>query len=409
MKQAITQVKVVPDLRRELKKSKYPLKLRITFNRERRYYGTGYKITLSDWDLLNSDKAKGKMQKLRNEIAEIETKAADVINTLDGFSFSDFEDQYFEKPIRYENLKSAFEAVIRQLGSEGRVGTETSYGASINALEKFRPNCKLNDVNVDFLKSFEQWMIGRKKSITTVGIYLRPLRAVINKAIEERVFDRNKYPFGKNRYIIPSGKKAKRSLSKEQLKSIFSHKPDKNNFFENRSLDFWKFTYLANGINMMDIAHLKWENVFPDFISFKRQKTRHTNRANATPITIVRTPELNCIIDKWACKRKDNDGYVFDIISNEDNPCEIKAKVNQFNGVTNDWMKRIGEKLGIDLPITTYVARHSFSTMLLRSGASVEFISESLGHTDIKTTQHYLGGFDIEAKKETMKVLTDFG
>lgn len=408
MKQAIIQVKVVPDLRRELKKSKYPLKLRITFNRERRYYGTGHKITLSDWDLLNSDKAKGRMQKLRNEIAEIETKATDMIRTLDGFSFSDFEDHYFDKPIKYESLKNAFDSIIKKLGSEGRIGTESSYSCSINSLEKFRTGSKLSDINVDYLKSFEQWMLGRKKSITTVGIYLRPLRAVINKAIEERIFDRNKYPFGKNRYIIPSGKKAKRSLSKEQLKSIFNYNPDPNNFFESRALDFWKFTYLANGINMMDIAHLKWENVFPDSINFTRQKTRHTNRANVIPITIVRTAELNGIIEKWACKEIYSSGFVFDIISNNDNPYEIKAKVNQFNGVTNDWMKRIGEKLGIDLPITTYVARHSFSTMLLRSGASVEFISESLGHSDIKTTRNYLSGFDLDAKKKMMNVLLNF-
>ena|SRR5690606_27009738 len=83
-------------------------------------------------------------------------------------------------------------------------------------------------------------------------------------------------------------------------------------------------------------------------------------------------------------------------------------KVLQFIKVTNKWMKRIGTALGFGLSLTTYVARHSFSTMLLRSGASVEFISESLGHSDIKTTQFYLGGFDLDAKKEMMKALSIF-
>lgn len=55
---------------------------------------------------------------------------------------------------------------------------------------------------------------------------------------------------------------------------------------------------------------------------------------------------------------------------------------------------------GIDKKATTYVARHTFSTMLRRSGASTGFIQEALGHTDIKTTEHYLDSFDKETKKE---------
>jgi site-specific recombinase XerD len=67
--------------------------------------------------------------------------------------------------------------------------------------------------------------------------------------------------------------------------------------------------------------------------------------------------------------------------------------------VTNKWMKRIGEKLGIEKPITTYAARHSFSTVLKRSGASIEFISEALGHSDVRTTENYLDSFENETQE----------
>ena len=53
-------------------------------------------------------------------------------------------------------------------------------------------------------------------------------------------------------------------------------------------------------------------------------------------------------------------------------------------------MKRILKKLEIDKKVTTYVARHTFSTVLKRSGASTEFIQEALGHSNIKTTENYL-------------------
>ncbi len=66
-------------------------------------------------------------------------------------------------------------------------------------------------------------------------------------------------------------------------------------------------------------------------------------------------------------------------------------------------MSRIKEKLGIDKKITTYVARHTFSTVLKRSGASTEYIQEALGHTDVKTTENYLDSFEKKVKKELQK------
>lgn len=70
--------------------------------------------------------------------------------------------------------------------------------------------------------------------------------------------------------------------------------------------------------------------------------------------------------------------------------------------------KRIVKKLGIDKKPTTYVARHTFSTVLKRSGASTEYIQEALGHTNIKTTENYPDSFEKEVKKEFALRLTSF-
>jgi site-specific recombinase XerD len=71
-------------------------------------------------------------------------------------------------------------------------------------------------------------------------------------------------------------------------------------------------------------------------------------------------------------------------------------------------MKRILEDLGINKKATTYVARHTFSTILKKSGASTEVIQEALGHTDKKTTENYLDSFDKETKKLLASSLTSF-
>ena len=71
-------------------------------------------------------------------------------------------------------------------------------------------------------------------------------------------------------------------------------------------------------------------------------------------------------------------------------------------------MKLIAKELGIDNIVTTYAARHSFSTILQRSGAPVSFISEALGHSNVQTTQNYLAGFEDDKKAETVQALTAF-
>ena len=71
-------------------------------------------------------------------------------------------------------------------------------------------------------------------------------------------------------------------------------------------------------------------------------------------------------------------------------------------------MKNIGNDLGINIKLTTYSARHSFATALKRSGAPTEFISESLGHKDLKTTENYLDSFEDDMKESYQRQLLNF-
>jgi site-specific recombinase XerD len=68
-------------------------------------------------------------------------------------------------------------------------------------------------------------------------------------------------------------------------------------------------------------------------------------------------------------------------------------------------LESIGRSLGIELKLTTYVARHSYATVLKRSGVSTSIISESLGHSSERVTQIYLDSFDNEQINDAMKNL----
>ena len=96
MKQNKVTVKVVPDLRRTKVKGKYPLKLRVTYKADRKYYGTSYDATLKEWDIINSKDSVGKLRKIRNGIAILEEKTYNCCEAIVPFSFTAFENEFFE-------------------------------------------------------------------------------------------------------------------------------------------------------------------------------------------------------------------------------------------------------------------------------------------------------------------------
>ena len=174
--------------------------------------------------------------------------------------------------------------------------------------------------------------------------------------------------------------------------------PDTN---ERMARDYWMFLYLAGGMNMKDFCFLKWNNIGDEFITYVREKTKTTN-AEHTSIKVALKPQTLSIINKWGVRSLQKDAYVFPHINDSMTEARKRQTYKQLTQVVNENMKRIAKKLEIDREITTYYARHSFATILKRSGVQVEMISELLGHSDIKVTRSYLDGFENEQiQKET--------
>jgi len=407
MKKDRVSAKVLPDNRRTKSEGRFPLKLRITYKGERKYYGTGFDASADEWEAINSAGVRGNLRRIKNDIAEVEKKAQKCAELIAPFSFRQFENDFFEKGTRFESLQSAFDALIAQLEANEQWGTASSYRTACNALHRFNAKIALEDIDVEFLQKFEKSALKDGKSITTVGVYLRALRTVINVAIDNGSFRKDAYPFGKRKYVIPTGRNVKKALSIQQIKKIFDY-PTKPGSSLEMAKDFWIFTYLCNGINMMDIARLRWIDIDTNSIRFIREKTKRTKKGNQLIITAARNKHINEILDKWGIKNPLPDANVFPIIRPNDSTKIARAKIQQFTKLVNKWMKILGEDLGFDLALTTYVARHSFATILLRSGAPISFASQSLGHSNVITTQKYFAGFESEAQAEYAKALVKF-
>lgn len=416
MKHQVT-LKMMHDTRRAKSSGLYPIKLRVTFQRKQKYYPVLTKdrvaldVSPEDFKKIYGDKPRGDHKWHRDFLDTMQGKIREVVESLPVFSFEHFENKFFGSTTERNaaNVEQALADTAEQLNAEGRISTAEGYEACKKALIAYKHGLQFADLTPLLLKDFHGFMENSGKSRTTVGIYMRYLRAAFNDAIANGVIDRQYYPFGreKNKYQVPTGQNRKKALPKVEIQQIFTHQPE--NEEEAKARDFWVFCYLGNGMNVKDMIGLRFRDV--DFkkekISFYRAKT--SNRVQVLEkVEAILLPQAKTIIEKWGNSSQHPDAFVFPILEEGMDAKRKKLAKDLCVQFINKHMKRIAGKLNIDSKLTTYVARHSFATVLKRSGASIEFISESLGHKNIKTTANYLASFEDDTKRANAALLIDF-
>lgn len=391
------------------KDGKCPVSIRVTFNREKKFYDTGKRLSLTDYEKLYSLKPRLEQKILMSSLKHLEEKAQRIIDSLgEAFTFSTFEKLFLSNKAITDALFGAFSEYIDTIESD-RVGTITSYQTARNSFHEFRPKAKVSDVNVAFLKDYEVWMTSKDRSITSVAIYCRSLRSVLNYLISEGKLNAALYPFGSikaRKYEIPVSRNIKKALSLEEIGKIFHYSCESGSTSE-MCRDYWIFLYLANGINVKDFCLLKWKNVDGDMLSFIREKTVRTKK-QIEAIQVVVQPAMKQIIGRWGTKAINKDAFIFPHLTNVSDAKVIRDKVQLLTSLINDHMKKIAAVIGIEKDVTTYFARHSFATIMKNSGAPVAMISQALGHSSMVTTQNYLASFEVDHLKAAASALTAF-
>lgn len=442
-------------------KGMYSVKWLVTFNRKQRLYATGILINESKVDFLKmySGGLKGTVRdddkrQLWKDVYETErNKALDAVEKMgEAFSFDGFKRlisgqdiQASEPggPIITDNVFDWFASWISENKADGRHGNAESMANACNSLKRFvsglgigkrahygiidKEYLKFSTVSVDFLKDYERWMLrsgklGQAKkghsgqflkreempaSMTTVGIYLRALRTLYNAQKFTKPED---YPFGRGKYTIPKGQNIKKALPRADIERIFKYEAEPDSYRQ-RSVDLWIFSYLSNGANFSDMLRITWGMVKGDQIYFIRSKTKNSTKGNSKEIVISLFPRSWEILGRWGNKDKSPGSSIWEFMKEVELSDSEKTDtaVNSIIGTTNDHMRAIAREIGITGDVRTYAARHSFATTLLRSEAPLAFISQSLGHRSITTTQAYLGSFEDEQTKKYLSALLPEG
>ena len=377
--------------------------------------------TEEDWDFKDNlfktkyrkaeDTMKGEVHRQNNEL--LKKKLNDTEMLIKDLMLKD--NVYSSEQVKQEIVKAKnagkqslftyIDLIVEEKNKIGSLGTAKCYfdlksSLRIFILKEGRTDLTFKDITVSFLKKYEADFKTRGTTDNGISFYMRTLRAVLNRAIAEGACKKDIYPFNTYKISHLSTKTIKRAINKADIELIRNYACEPGSQLH-RSKNIFLFSYYNRGINFSDIAMLKWDNIKANRLTYTRLKTdKYYN-------ILLLDPALEILAFYRDSNYRDKDSYIFPILDEHrhNTPVSIQNRVHKVLGQTNKDLKSIGEQLGITTPLTTYVARHSYATVLKRSGVSTSVISEAMGHDSERTTQIYLDSFENDVLDEASKAL----
>ena len=255
-----------------------PLMLRITKDRKLKYSSIGVSVNPALWDFEKNKPRRNCPNRLHIErlIADkIEAYRAKMIELQaekKEFTATSLHERVADKTTK-RTVGEVFLSQIENLKQTGRTGYALSHQEVYNSLLKFNGhlNIYFSDIDTVWLKRYETWLRGQGFSENTIGRRFRTLRAVYNVAIEEKCVKADYYPFKSYKVSKLHQATAKRAISKADIMRIIEYRS--NDFYKQFAVDLFAFGYFMGGINFVDIAYLKTDNIVDGRLIYTRRKT----------------------------------------------------------------------------------------------------------------------------------------
>ena len=402
----ITSVKLMLNKSRILNNGSYPLVFQVIHNRRKKLLYTGYRMKEEVFDesegkIMNGVgstftatevvKMNRELRKMRNQIdirirqleRTREEFAVEAILTQNAFGTG--KSQFYL--LRYIN------AQIERKQELKKVGMAAAYKSTRSSLAKFigRPDVRMSEVDLAFVRRYEDFLYSNGASGNTVSYYLRNLRSLYNQAVTDGYHPRGEYPFAKAQ--TRPAKTVKRALSRTDMQNLADLNLENEPELE-FTRDLYLFSFYAQGMAFVDIVLLKKTDICNGVLTYSRHKSKQL-------IRIVVTPQMQGVIDKYNTENE----YLFPIISGE--YASGYQKYRLALGRINRHLKKIAVVADIKVPLTTYTARHTWATLARDYGAPISVISAGLGHTSEEMTRVYLKDFDVSMLNQVNSIVTN--
>lgn len=374
----------------------YPVCLRVTLNRKAKYFRTPFTANLQEWDQKTGRYKKNHQKYISSNrvLNKIEGRAMDIISELEiesaGFSLGEFERHFrFNRNPAASNFFNFWQEIISEMLETGRIGNANANHHTRNSLLKFNRNnsdLRFKEITSEFLNKYEIYLRTKGGTDGGIGVKMRAIRAIFNRAINRGICKEEDYPFKKYKISKLKGRSIKKALNIAEIREIENLDVEKHPRLRD-SKNIFLFSFYTRGMNFADIMKLKWKEVTQERIHYTRSKTKGN-------FIIKILPPVQEILNYYSTKRYTT-SYVFPILLHDKlTPAQINERKRKCLKNFNKDLKEIALLCHIKKPLTSYVARHSYANCLKQKGVATDIISESMGHQDIATTKAYLKELD---------------
>ena len=274
-------------------------------------------------------------------------------------------------------LFNFIEYTTKHLQEENRDKTATILSTTKRSFERFLcgQDILFDKIDNDLIRKYEIYLKNTGVMKNTISCYMRSLRSVYNQAVKHGL-SIQKNPFAN--IFTRIDKTTKRSVNEDVIIQI--KKMDLTKYKELAlARDLFMLSFYLRGISFIDMANLQKSNIQNNYICYVRSKTKQrlTVKLEACTKEIIAQYETHTI-----------DDYLLPVYTEQNR--DYSSQLRNYN----NRLKRISNLLRLEKPLSSYVCRHTWATVALRKGISIEIISESMGHENEATTRIYLASLE---------------
>lgn len=363
---------------------------------------------------------------LNAQLADILAKAKETYKELD--KEGEVTTVALAKEMNTEAVSPSFLAFAREraqmIYDNGGWRNWRKYCGLINKLDAFRKKRRMADITVadmtvELLTRFDNFLHkwenerepGKLLHPNTIEVQFNILRTLVHRAIEVGIMEASKDPFLVFKY--KGVKTIKEKLDDSEMERIINLELEEGSLIWHCK-NYFLFSYYCAGIRAADLIQLRWGNVT---VSGRLHYQMGKNHKERDLLLVEQAIEILRHYQREDAKATD---YIFPLLSNDAEYAgyvtqadkdrmrpELRHKMYQDisskNALINKYLKKIAEKAEIEKPLSMHISRHSFAHIAQESGAESSAIKNILGHSNLATTERYMGSFDTSKTDETLR------
>lgn len=314
-------------------------------------------------------------------LAESQEKLQSIISELDmkksSYTANDVITAY-KTSLEITGIVSFTRRLIEEMTIIGKRSMVKRFEATLNSLLRYTDGSEVawRNLTSTFVLGYEEFLIKRGLCRNSTSFYMRNLRAIVNRAVEQD-YEVPRNPF--RHVYMGVDKTVKRAVGLNVIRRIRDI-----DLTRHPSLDFarkvFMFAFYTRGMSFVDIAFLKKSDLNNGIITYSRRKTRQQ-------LNVKVEPETRRLIDSFG---KNESSFLLPILTDN---MDDKQYENTYCRINRN-IQKVGKMLGLETKLTLYVARHAWASIAHANNVALSTICKAMGHDSEKTTIIYLQSLD---------------